>query len=583
MEIEIDAFSSGWMFSTNSARFSIEFCRGAGYLALSPLCDRRFPMAKLRVSVVVPTLRRADTLASCLKTLAAQDYDNCEFIVQNNGDDRATRGVVEAMNDSRFRLHATADVLPMSQNWELALSHVTGDVVAFVGDDDGLYPDACSIAATLFSETSDDLVSWRPHWYFWPSYPKPGRANTILAELDLTFAAEEVDSRKELRAVYRFYTPYANLPMVYNSFVRMSVIRAAKERLGTYFMGWSPDVTSGLINAFMTERFLRLSRPLSVTGTSVHSTGYAVSVPRRGDRSREVEQRDFGANAPSAPELPDTNLLPVLIAKDLLAVKKALPFESAEIDIDYRGLMQLIASAINDYPGAYPEVLDIIAQIGLAHGVAIDEIAVPAESRADEVRQSRFSYRGDTRAGLALDGNRLGTSDIAGVVRLLAEISPRRADLDIRVRQNRIPTLDVGRPVVLRKGSGQTAALFEGWGEAESEGTWSVSRQCALRFKVPSRAGYELRLACSALLTEVHRHTEVAWRSGRNGGVWTFDYDRLPPRTDMVVGPDAIDDEGYVTVSFEIAKPVAPIFLGLSPDTRALGIFVSALKIAADD
>ncbi|MDR3469542.1 MAG: glycosyltransferase family A protein [Xanthobacteraceae bacterium] len=540
-------------------------------------------MANLRVSVVVPTLRRADTLASCLKTLAAQDYENCEFIVQNNGDDRATRSVVEAMNDSRFRHHATADVLPMSRNWEMALDHVTGDVVAFVGDDDGLYPDACSIAAMLFSDNANDLVSWRPHWYFWPSYPKPSRANTILAELDLTFAVEEVDSRRELRGVYRFLTPYANLPMVYNSFVRMSVIRAARERLGPYFMGWSPDVTSGLINAFMTERFLRLSRPLSVTGTSAHSTGYAVSVPRSGDRTREIEQRDFGALAPRAPELPDTNLLPVLIAKDLLAVKKVLPSESAGIDIDYRGLMQLIASAINEYPGAYPEVLDIIARIGGAHGVAMDEIAIPAESRADEVRQSRFSYRGDTRAGLALDGDRLGTSDIAGAVRLLAEISPRRADLDIRVRRNRIPTLDVGQPIVLRKGSNQAAALLDGWGEAESEGTWSVGRQCALRFKVPSRAGYELRLACSALLTEVHRHIDVAWRSGRSGGVWTFDYDRPPPRTDMIIGADAIDDDGHVTVSFEIAKPVAPIFLGLSPDMRTLGIFVSSLRMAADD
>jgi glycosyltransferase involved in cell wall biosynthesis len=267
-------------------------------------------MDKPRISVVVPTLRRADTLASCLKTLAAQDYENCEFIVQNNGDDPATRRVVEGVNDSRFRHYATTDVLPMSRNWEAALEHVTGEVVAFVGDDDGLYPDACAIAAAFFSDNSNNLLSWRPQWYFWPCYPKPGRANTILAELDLAFAVEEVDSRKELVGVYHFNVPYANLPMVYNSFVRMRTIRAVTKRLGRYFIGLAPDVTSGLINAFMTQRFLRLSRPLSVTGTSAYSTGHAINYfSERTDQSREIEQRDFHGTALSPSELPDSNLL----------------------------------------------------------------------------------------------------------------------------------------------------------------------------------------------------------------------------------------------------------------------------------
>lgn len=540
-------------------------------------------MAKLRVSVVVPTLRRADTLASCLRTLAAQDYDDCEFIVQNNGDDEATRRAVEAMDDSRFRHHATADVLPMSRNWEVALGHVTGDVVTFVGDDDGLYPDACSIAAMLFADDSTDLLSWRPHWYFWPSYPRPARANTIVAELDLSFAAEEIDTRKEVLGVYRFDVPYANLPMVYNSFVRTRVIGAARDRLGSYFMGWSPDVTSGLVNALLTDRFLRLSRPLSVTGTSSHSTGHAVAIATRTEQSREIERRDFGAAAPVAAELPDTNLLPVLIARDLLAVKHALPAETAGIALDYRGLMQLVASTINDYPGAYPALLEIIGWIGRAHGVPLDEIAIPAEARADEVRQSRFRWRGDTRAGLALDGSRLGVTDIAGAVRLLAEISPRRADLAPEVRRLRTPTLEPGRPIVLTKGGGQTAALLEGWGEAEAEGTWSVGRRCVLRFKVPRRTEYALRLECVPLLTENHRTLAVTWRSGAHGGVWSFAYDRAPPPTELVVGADAIDDEGHVTVAFEIDRPVAPVFLGVSPDTRMLGIFASSLRIAAGE
>ncbi len=54
--------------------------------------------------------------------------------------------------------------------------------------------------------------------------------------------------------------------MIYNSFVRRSVIDRMRAVGGRYFIGLSPDVASGIANAALTDNFVRLSRPLGMAG-----------------------------------------------------------------------------------------------------------------------------------------------------------------------------------------------------------------------------------------------------------------------------------------------------------------------------
>jgi glycosyltransferase involved in cell wall biosynthesis len=56
-----------------------------------------------RFSIVIPTLRRADTLRHSLATVVAQTYEDFEVIVQNNGEDpestwSATRSGIYTIN-----------------------------------------------------------------------------------------------------------------------------------------------------------------------------------------------------------------------------------------------------------------------------------------------------------------------------------------------------------------------------------------------------------------------------------------------------------------------------------------------------
>ena len=98
------------------------------------------PKSAPKVSVVIPTRNRHDVLLHCLRTVVEQDHENLEIIVSDNASTPETRDVVESFKSPRMRYVNTGKPLSMSHNFEFALSHVTGDWISVLGDDDGLLP-----------------------------------------------------------------------------------------------------------------------------------------------------------------------------------------------------------------------------------------------------------------------------------------------------------------------------------------------------------------------------------------------------------------------------------------------------------
>ena len=102
-------------------------------------------------SIVIPTRARPDTLRHALRTVLAQTDGDFEVIVHESGDDPATAATVAEFDDPRVRFFKTGEPMRMTENWERALAHVRGDYVLFIGDDDGLLPDACAIAREILN------------------------------------------------------------------------------------------------------------------------------------------------------------------------------------------------------------------------------------------------------------------------------------------------------------------------------------------------------------------------------------------------------------------------------------------------
>lgn len=221
------------------------------------------------LSVIIPTRERADTLFHTLRTVVEQDYEKLEIIISDNASTDSTEEVVRGYTDKRLRYINTGKRLGMSENWEFALSHVTGDFVMYLGDDDGLLPNACSDVAQIISKTNTKAVIWNKPNYNWPSITSMPNTVTLQCAYDLC----EMDGNVVLKGVASGRTSYGRLPVLYSGFVSMNSINNIKKKTGDFFQSITPDVYSGIVLAEELKKYLYSFRPFSINGGSQHSNG----------------------------------------------------------------------------------------------------------------------------------------------------------------------------------------------------------------------------------------------------------------------------------------------------------------------
>lgn len=227
-----------------------------------------------RFTVVIPTKNRSTTLYSSLKTVVDQNFDNLQILVSDNFSTDDTESVVKSFRDPRVHYIRTEKKLGMSGNWEFALEHVNGDYVFFLGDDDGLMPDACENICSLLNQFNMDCVTWNKPNYNWPDAPVfPGYLGVELGQDVCLYRGPLMRSLVAMALV-----GYTKLPSIYNSFVSMSAVRSLKGKSpnGRFFNSVTPDVYSGIILAGHFEKYLYSFRPFSVNGRSGRSNGLSI-------------------------------------------------------------------------------------------------------------------------------------------------------------------------------------------------------------------------------------------------------------------------------------------------------------------
>jgi Glycosyl transferase family 2 len=374
-----------------------------------------------RFSICIPTRGRAETLRHTLATAAGQVDADVEIVVQNNGGDESVRAVVAELGDPRVRHFATDNVISMTANWELAVANATGEILVVLGADDGLLPDACRLAQTVFDTTSFELLSWWPFWYFWPDYFDPRRRNRLEAAVEPELNLQALSSRALLESFYRFEAHYSHLPMIYNSFVRRPLIERVRARHGRYFFGALPDVTSGIVNAAVSDAFVRCSRPLSVTGTSGQSLGHRNWVQPDAAPDPSFE-RDFPPSEQRAIPI-STSSMDLSIASEMLFVREHVLADDPELALDYGALARHLAQSINERPDRYAEALSAIEALIEEHGIARKDIAIPPRASQSQVTPIGVHPAGSASLHV-IDGKRAGLRTIADAVRLASELLP---------------------------------------------------------------------------------------------------------------------------------------------------------------
>jgi hypothetical protein len=226
------------------------------------------------LSIIVPTRERADTLLHTMRTLVSQDFDSCEILVSDNDSKDNTKEVVDSFSDPRIRYVRTCKRLSMSDNWEFALQHATGDYVTYIGDDDGFIPHGVKNAMELIMEKGADALVWDKVEYCWPDHIEQTLRNSFhwrIGEIVLT----QAHGRQRLGRVLEFREVYTRLPCLYNGMVRRSFLEdvGKKSRNGQFFNSIAPDVYSAIALSLVIDAYLITNYPFSVNGASRHSNG----------------------------------------------------------------------------------------------------------------------------------------------------------------------------------------------------------------------------------------------------------------------------------------------------------------------
>jgi glycosyltransferase involved in cell wall biosynthesis len=400
-------------------------------------------MSRPRFSVVIPTRERADTLRSALATCLAQDFDSFEVVVCDNHSSPATREVVEAADSPRVRYIRAPRPLAMSANWELAVSHASGEYVLVVGDDDGLLPFALSRADRLLRETGLAVLRWEWAFYNWPSHLFPNQRNGL--EVPLGWGFRTAAAAEVIRAVVNEGAWHPALPMLYNSAVRRDILDALRRRAGRVFASVCPDIYSGIAVAAVAGEFGVVGTPLSVCGSSGGTVGGHVVSDPDSTVAREFWRLNADDGLVWHPLAPRLAVLPAFAAECFLQARDRLFPDDPNLALDrpavamhclranrardeaeWRDGIDRIAASLADDPAARDDFLRRAAD------VPMNPFHTPDQFAGDR------PWTGVRSGRLCLNAADYGVTNVADAVALCAELvggRPEEAEwLELRRR-----------------------------------------------------------------------------------------------------------------------------------------------------
>lgn len=395
-------------------------------------------MSKNLFSVVIPTRQRHDTLRYSIQSVLNQTYKDFELIIMDNFSSEETSAVVFSFNDPRIKYYRSPERLSMTANWELGLSYTTGEYITIIGDDDALLPDALERCLILLNQYRVKIVSWFRWPYFWPGASTLHQRNQLFIPLEQGTGIW--NSKESLTLCYQYQITYEHLPMLYNSFVNRKIIQKVKSVHGTYYPSKtiSPDISSGIINAYFTDSYLYSTRFLSISGISGCSTGMS-QVTLSSDPKSSTPANEFikEFNQDYITKIIHKDLIPsfnqkIGIASDFLTMKDAFFPNDDEIRLNIRGLLTVMASEINNHPESYEKALTDIKNLAQKYGISLSELQIPprvAVQKRTKVYHGPMRDKNGNISGLIVDCKLVGITNVAEAAMLAYGIMEGESDI----------------------------------------------------------------------------------------------------------------------------------------------------------
>lgn len=141
-----------------------------------------------RFTILLPTHNRADLLRLAISSVLSQTESRFELFIVGDGCTDNSGEVVAGFNDARLRWFdlPKADGFGYA-NRNIALKHAGGEYVAFVADDDLVFPDHLTLLAATLEQSGAEWAYCRPLWVTTDGIVVPFASNLLNADELETF------------------------------------------------------------------------------------------------------------------------------------------------------------------------------------------------------------------------------------------------------------------------------------------------------------------------------------------------------------------------------------------------------------
>ena len=225
----------------------------------------------MRLSIIIPTRERADYLAAAIRSCLESGVQDLEVMVLDNASQDNTRDVVQQFSDPRVRYEVSGQRLSMRDNFERGLDLARGEVISFIGDDDGMFSFSAETALDLFDRHAVGAVSSVRAHYAWPDLLAARRGTGLVPR---GAGVRIKNSRDSLKSVLTDDNYYA-LPCLYHGFVARHLVEKIKARDGRFFHSSQVDMYSSIALSMENVSYAFVQSPLIINGGSSRSNGAA--------------------------------------------------------------------------------------------------------------------------------------------------------------------------------------------------------------------------------------------------------------------------------------------------------------------
>ncbi len=327
----------------------------------------------MKLSLVIPTKDRLDTLRHCVASALATRNDQLEIVVSDNHSVDGTAEFLAGLSDPRLKIVKPPTPMSMRGHYDFVLTQTAGDYIVYIGDDDAIAPFGPDALLELIRRTGADAIAWKPIGYLWPGMAGEGSfASTLLKPKHFALLAERVDADQAFEAFLKAQQPsYLNGAKIYHGAVSRDVVnRLTAQSGGSYFGAMSPDVYAAIFGLKFAQNFVRTTCSITVSGKSRHSSGWALL---KAKRDKDVAQKFFDDELQAKQRDPENRIdlsVRATASHELnaLMIGNDALFGGA-LDIDYSAWVQKIASSFSysdqaEYDHSVAKIEAMVAALG---------------------------------------------------------------------------------------------------------------------------------------------------------------------------------------------------------------------------